>query len=118
MIRLSQAETAHPFTAGEFRQVLIALRLRAVGVNRVHNQTRLHAHHRPIPRINPFDFTCGETVADVIKASTTVTVYGRPQHAQSAHLGKQAAVYRLVAVCLENPRLQLLLAETANAIAD
>ena len=42
-IGLGQAEAADPFAGGELRQVLLALRLGAVGVDRVHHQRGLHA---------------------------------------------------------------------------
>src|SRR3546814_4750579 len=47
-VGLGEAETADPFAGRQLRQVLLALRLAAVGVDRVHDEARLHRHRRAI----------------------------------------------------------------------
>ena len=47
-IRLGEAEAADPLARGEFRQIFLALGITAIGVDRIHDERRLNAHHRAI----------------------------------------------------------------------
>ena len=68
VIGLGQAEAADPFAGGKLRQVFLALRFRAVGEDREHDERALHAHHRAIARVDALDLARDEAVADVVES--------------------------------------------------
>src|SRR4030095_11874922 len=72
VVGLGQSEAADPRAAGELRQVFAALRLAAVGVDGKHHERTLHAHHRPVARVDALDLAGDEPVADVVQSRTAV----------------------------------------------
>jgi hypothetical protein len=46
VVGLGEAEAADEFAGGELGQLFAALRLAAIGIDRVHDQRRLHRHRR------------------------------------------------------------------------
>ncbi len=79
VIRLGQPEAADELARGEFRQVLFPLSLAAISVDRVHDEARLHAHHRAVAGIDPLDLARDQAVADVVEPRAAVAVDRRPQ---------------------------------------
>jgi len=71
-IRLGQPEAADPFTCREFGQVSLALRFRAIGLDRMHDQGVLHAHCRAIARIDAFHFTRHQAIGDIAQGRTAI----------------------------------------------
>ena len=62
VVGLGKAEAADPFAGRELRQVFLALRLSAIGVDRIHHQRRLHAHHRAIAGVDVLDLARDQSV--------------------------------------------------------
>jgi hypothetical protein len=81
----------------ELRQALLALRLRAVGVDRVHHERGLHAHARAIAGIDALDLARDEAVGDVVHARAAVALDRGTEEAERAHLVEDLAVELLVA---------------------
>ena len=119
VVRLGQAEAADQLAGRQARQVLAALRLAAIGVDGVHDQAGLDAHGRAVAAVDPLDFARHQAVADVVDPGAAVVLgQGRAQEAQRAHLGHDLPVEALVAVGLEHPGHQLLLAVGPGGVAD
>src|SRR3546814_14667698 len=85
---LGEAEAADPVARRQSGQIFPLLLLRAVGVDRVHHEARLDAHHRAIARIDPLDLARDEAVGDVTRGAPAIV--GRDR--QSVVSGKSAAV--------------------------
>ena len=118
-VGLGQAEAADPLAGGELRQVALALGLVAVGVDRVHDEGGLHAHHRAVAGIDPLDLARDEPVGDVGRAGAAVILRQRDaEQPELAHLVEDRAVGLLLAVGLDDARQQLLLRVGARAVAD
>src|SRR5258708_21667356 len=69
---LGQPETADPFTRRQLRQVLVALILRAVGVDRVHHEARLDRHRRAVAAVDALYRARDEAVADIAEAGAAI----------------------------------------------
>ena len=57
---------------GELRQVFPLLRLVAVGVDRIHDQRGLHAHHRAVAGIDPLDLARHKPVGHIARARAAI----------------------------------------------
>jgi hypothetical protein len=117
-IGLGQAEAADPFTGREPGQEFLALRLGAIGVDRVHHQRGLHRHHRAVAGVDALDLARDEAIADVVDARAAIAVDGRAEEAHLAHLAEDRGVGLLVVEGVLDPRHQLLLAILPGGIAD
>ena len=92
MIGFGEAEAAYPLATGKAWQILLALCFVAIGMDGIHHQRRLHAHHGAVARVYPFDFPGNQTVADVIDARATVTIDGATQQPEVTHLTKNRQI--------------------------
>ena len=118
-IRLGQAEAADEFARGELGQVFPALLLGAIGVDRIHDEGGLHAHHRAIAGIDPLDLARHEAVGDVGGAGAAIFLrQGHAEKAELAHLVEDRAVGFLLAIGLDHARLELVLRIGAGRVAD
>ncbi len=118
MVRFGQPEAADPFAARELGQVLVLLRVRAEFVDRHHHQRRLHRHHRPVARIDTFDFARDQPVGDVVEARAAVLLGdGRAEQAEFAHLAEDLDISLLVAECFQHARLELVLRIRGRGVA-
>ena len=116
---LGQAEAADPFARGEPGQVLLALLLRAVGVDRVHHEARLDRHGRAVAAVDALDRAGDQAVADVAEAGAAIFRRdGRAEQAELAHLGEDLAVEPLIEIGRGDARLQLLLRIALGRVAD
>ena len=119
MVGLGQAEAPDQFARGQLGQVLAALLLRAVGVDRVHDQGRLHAHGRAVAAVDALDLAGDQAVGDMVDAGPAVLLgQGGAQKPEGAHLGHDLAVEALLAGGGQDPRLQGRLTIVAGGVAD
>ena len=117
-VRLGQAEAADQLAVGELGQILLLLRLGAVGVDRMHHQRRLHRHRRAIAGIDALHLARDQAVGDIAEARAAVFLRdGRAEQAERAHLGQELLVDLLLAPGEPHPRHQLVLREAARAVA-
>ena len=118
-IGLGQAETADPLTAGEFGQILLALIVVAVSIDRMHHQRGLHRVHRAIAGIHPLDLARHQAVSDVAGVGAAVFLRQRDaDQAEFAHLVENFAIGLFFEVGLRDARQQLVLRVGARGIAD
>ena len=57
---------------GELRQIFLALLLRAIGMDRIHHQRRLHAHHRAVAGIDALDLARHQAVGHIAGAEPAI----------------------------------------------
>ena len=118
VVGLGQAEAADEFAARELRQIFAPLRLAAIGVDRVHDQRRLHRHRRAIAGIDALDLARDQPVGDIAEAGAAVFLGdGRAKEAERAHLAHHRRIVALVAKRFEHARKQLLLRIVARGVA-
>ena len=117
MVGLGEPEAAHPLAGREPREELLALRLGAVGVDRVHDEARLDAHHGAVARIDGLDLARDEPVGRVVGPRASVAVDGAPEEAERAELPKEAAVHPLLPERLDHPGQELLAGERPGRVA-
>ena len=109
VVRLGQAETAHPFATGEFRQVTAFEFLGAEGVDRQHDKRGLHAHHRAIARIDTLDLPGDQAVADVAQTGTAIFFSGcGAEQPQFSHLPEDFSMGMLMAEGVLHARQQFV----------
>ena len=116
VIGLGKSEAAEGLAGLEPRQPLLLLRLRAVGVDRVHDEPALHGGEGAQARVAALQFLHDEPVGDVVEARAAVTGEGGPEHAHLAeglgHLEGEGAV----AMVLAHHGHELLLHPVADGI--
>ena len=118
VVGLGEAEAADELAAGELRQIFAALRFRAVIVDRVHDQRRLHRHRRAVAGIDPLDLARDQAVGDIAEAGAAVFFRdGRAEQAERAHLADDRRIVAFVAERLEHARKQLVLRIVARGVA-
>ena len=118
MVGLGQSEAADPLAAGELRQILAPLRFAAVGIDRVHHERALHAHHRAIAGVDPLDFTRDEPIAHVVESGAAVRLGQRgAEQAERAHLGKDRRVGLFVPERVLDARHELFLRVRVRGVA-
>src|SRR6185437_4942196 len=104
VIGLGQAEAADMFAGRQLRQVFLALRLGAEGVDRIHHQRGLHAHRRAVAAVDALDLAGNEAVADISDIGAAIALDGRAEEAELAHLVHDLAVEALLAEGALDPR--------------
>ena len=118
MVGLGQAEAADDFALASFGRYLLALRLAAVGVDRMHHQRGLHRHQRAIAGIDALDLARDQPGSDIVEAGAAVFFRdGRAEQAEFAHLADDRRVVFFVAIGREHARQQLLLGVVARGVA-
>ena len=117
MVGLGQAKTAHPLARRQFRQVFLPLRFAAEILDRIHHEARLHTHRRAVAAVDALDLARDQAVTDVVDAGAAVTVDGRAEKAERAHLVHDLAIKVLAPVGFDDARQQLVLAIGAGAVA-
>ena len=117
-VRLGQAEAADRVAARQPRQPRATLLLRPVGVDRIHDETGLHAREGAQPAVTALELLVDEAVGDVSEIRTTVLLgEGR---AEEAELGQpRHDAHREVpgTECLGHQGQVLLLDEAARRVA-
>jgi hypothetical protein len=86
-------------------------------VDRVHDQRRLHAHHRAVAGIDALHLACDQAVGDIVGTGAAIALDGAAQQAEFAHLAEDGRVGLLVPVRLQQAAHQLVLAIGAGAVA-
>jgi len=114
VVGLGQAERSDDLALGQTRQVLDAMLLGAVRVDRVHDQRRLHAQCAAVAAVDAFHLASNETVRDRRHSGTIVALDRSAQHAQVAHLVEDLAMEELVATGQRHSRHQLVGAVLSN----
>src|SRR5262249_57698752 len=79
-----EPEAAYLLAARHRRKPMILLRVRAVGVDRVHHEPALHRCRRAQPGVTPLELLHDESIGDVVEAGTSVTLERRAEHAELA----------------------------------
>ena len=118
-IGFGQPETADPFAAGQFGQIFALLLFRSIGVDRIHHEARLDAHHRPVAAVDPLDLPRDEAVADI--AGTDPAIFLRNRRAEQpelTHLAEDRGIGVLVLKGVDDPRRQLVLRIGRGGVAD
>jgi hypothetical protein len=92
--------------------------LGAVGVDRVHDQGRLHAHHGAVAGIDALDLAGNQAVADVIDAGAAVALDRRTEEPELAHLAEDRRVRLLVAEGIADAGREAVLRVGAGALGD
>src|SRR4029453_9420025 len=115
-VGLGQAEAADPLAARQLGQELLPLGLRAVGVDRVHDQARLHAHGGAVAGVHALDLAGDQAVADIVHAGAAIAVDGGAEQAELAQLVHDRAVEALVPVGFEHARHELVLRILARGV--
>ena len=105
MVGFGKPETPYPVPCGQMWKIFFLLLVRSVGIYRVHDQAGLNTHHRPVTRINAFNFPGYKAITDIVKSRTTVTLYGRSKHSQLTHLVKNVSIYSFLPIRFKNSRL-------------
>ncbi|MGY3661463.1 hypothetical protein ACVJ19_008126 [Bradyrhizobium sp. USDA 376] len=117
-VRLGQAEAADPLAAGELGQVLLALVLVAIGVDRIHHQRGLHRVHRAVAGIDPLDLARDEAIGDVARVGAAIFLRQRDaDQAELTHLVEDLAVGLLFQIGLGDAGQQLVLGIGAGGVA-
>ena len=117
-IGFGQAETADPLARGQLRQVFLALLLRAIGVDRIHHEARLHRHHRAVAAIDPLYLARDQAVGHIASADPAIFLGDRgAKQTHLAHLAEDRRVGGLILEGLDHARLQLVLCIGAGRIA-
>jgi len=119
VVRLGEAEAAHELPACEPGEETLALGLRAVGVDRMHDQRGLHAHRRAIARVDPLDLARDQSVGHVRDGRTAIALgQRRSEQSQGAHLSQDLPIEALLAIGHQHARHQLLLRILAGGCTD
>ena len=118
MVRLGQAEAAHPLARRQLGQVLLALCLVSVGVDRIHHERRLDRQSRPVARVYAVHFPRYQAVGDIAEAGSAVFLRDRrAEEAERAHFLEDVPVELLIAIGFNDVREQLFLAEVMRGVA-
>ena len=117
-VGLGEPEAADDLAAREPGEVLLALRLVAVGADGVHDEARLDADGGAIAGIDPLDFPGDQAVAHVSGAGAAVPVDGGPEQSALPHLAHDRPVEALGAVRFEDAGHQRALRIVARRVAD
>jgi hypothetical protein len=117
-MRLGEAEATDDLAARHARQEALALRLTAVGENRVHAQGALHRHEAAQPRIAPLEFLADEAVGHRVQPRTTIALKGAAQQAQRGEPRDQFARESVVLEVAADHRQHLMVDETADLLLD
>ncbi len=118
VVGLGEAEAADHLARGELGQICLALRLAAVGIDRMHYQRGLHRHGRAIAGIDALDLAGDQAIGDIAEAGAAVLFRDRgAEQAERAHLGDDRAVEALLAVIEEHAREQFVLRIAARGVA-
>ena len=118
VIGLGQAEAADDLARCELRQILLALRLAAIGEDRVHDERGLHRHGRAVAGIDALDLARDQPIGDIAEPGAAVLFRdGGAEQAERAHLGDDGAVEALLAVVQQHAREQLVLRVAARGVA-
>ena len=83
MVRLGETEAAERLPRLEPRQPLLLLRLRAVGIDRIHHEAALHGSKRAQARIAALQLLHDEAIGDIVEAGAAIAFEGG---AEDAHL--------------------------------
>ena len=81
-VRLGQPEAADGLAAGHGRQPAVLLLVRAVGVDRVHDEARLHRHEAAQSRVAALQLLADQAVADAVHARAVIALDRRAQQPQ------------------------------------
>ncbi len=118
-VGLGEPEAADELAPREARQVFAALVGIAIGVDRVHDERTLHAHHRAEPEVDPLDLARDEAVGNIARAGAAELLRQRhPEQARFAHQPEQLRVGLFLEISLSNARRELLCGEVPRRVAD
>ena len=103
--------------ARHLRQVALLLRLRAEGVNRVHDERPLHAREAPDARVAALELLHREAVADLAQPRAAVPLKVAAEEAELGDLGDQLHGERPLFEVLSDGRQDARIDEGANGVA-
>ena len=118
-VRLGEPETADELAARKAGQIFALLVGVAIGVDRIHDERRLHAHHRAEARVDPLDLARHEAISDIARAGAAEFLRQRhPEQALFAHQPEELRVGLLLEIGLLDPRREFARGEVARRVAD
>ena len=118
-VRLGEPEAADEFAPREARQVFAVLVGIAIGVDRIHHERALHAHHRAEARVDALDLARNEAIGDIARAGAAEFLRKRhPEQARFAHQPEQLRVGLFLEVGLLDAGRELLRGEVSRRVAD
>src|SRR5271166_903071 len=118
-VRLGEPEAADELAEREARQVLQPLVGVAIGVDGIHDERTLHAHHRAEAGVDALDLTRHQSVSDITRAGAAE--FRRQRHSvqpRFAHHAKQLGVGLLLEIGLLDPGRELFGGEVPRRVAD
>ena len=118
-VRLGEPKAADELAAREARQVFAMLVGVAIGVDRVHDERALHAHHRAEAGVDPLDLARDQAVGDITCAGAAIFFRQRhPEQTSFAHQPEQLRVGLFLEIGLLDARRELLCGEVSRRVAD
>ena len=118
-VRLGQAEAADQRAGGKPGEVFAALLVRAIGIDRVHHEARLHARHRAVAAVDAFDLAGDEAIGDIARPRAAEFLrYGGTEQSGGPHQREQLGRVDLLAEGVDHARLEFGLREAVGGIAD
>ena len=118
-VRLGEPEAANELAARQAGQVLTPLAVVAVGMDRIHDERTLHAHHRAEAGVDALDLARDEPVGDITSAGAAEFLRQRePEQPRLAHQAEELGVGLLLEVGLLDPGREFLQGEVPRGVAD
>ena len=118
-IGFGQTKAPDQRACSQTRQVFLALLVASIGVDRIHHEGALYAHHRPIPAVDAFDFAGDKTIAHIARTQTAELFGdGHTQQTHLAHLGENLGCDTFVQIHVRHARQQLVFCIRRSAVRD
>ena len=117
-VGLSQPEASQLFPFLHGRQPVVLLLVTAKLVNRIHDQSRLHADKAAYPGIAPLQFLGHQPILDVAHPGAAVSLQGGAKKSQFAHGLHQFTWESPGAVAFLDDRNQVVFDELPRGVAD
>ena len=107
-IGFGQPKTADRLARRQFRQIFRSHSIRAIGIDRIHHQRRLHRHHRAIAAIHPLHLARDQAIGHISRPQPAIFLGdGHAKQPHLAHFCENRRVGHLVAVSLGDAGRQL-----------
>ena len=116
-VGLGEAEAAELLAGGQLRQPVVLLLVGAEGVDRIHDQRRLHADEAADAGVAALQLLHDQAVLDIGHAGAAVAFDGRAEEAQFAHGLDQFAREAAVAIALLDDGNEVVFDKVAGGVA-
>ncbi len=116
-VGLGETEAADRLAGGKLRNPVVALLFRAVGVDRIHDETRLHGRERAQARVAALELLHDQAVGHVAEAGKVVFLDRRAEQPHLRHLRHEVVGKLLLAIRMLDDRKHFLIDEIAHGLA-